>query len=240
MRVVIQSLGFFRVNIVYLAVSLLSVLVGEVRVTMSVKLTEEILRQGAIVLVNAVVLVMDIAGIKVKVSGKIKKTIIQKVWDAIKSSNKMQMAIVAFVSAWKSANGDKRMQASAIFHLLKDMNLDILWDIVKGFIQSMSWIDWLKAITIFSAKVIASFVTDGAALLIMITLSLDSAVELLCDIAYLLELYWRSCNDDTEEQRGAKFDFRLESSFERILKDPGRVNNISLGSTTFYLEYTFG
>ena len=149
--------------------------------------TKEILFQAAVVLVEVVFFAMGIVGIKVTVSKVIRKGIAVSIVETIKSCPRTLIAIKNFVSSWTVAKGVLN-QAWAIWGLLKGMSVSILWVIVKACINGMSIYDWLKTIAIFSTTIIASFATDGLAMVIKIALGLISAVDLLREIGTLVKL----------------------------------------------------
>lgn len=149
--------------------------------------TPQILLQAAVVLVEVVFFILDLLGITVAVGRVIKKGIAKTILESIKSCPQTLTAIEGFVSSWKVSNG-KPSQAWAICGLLKGMSRDILWIIVKAAIKGMSKRDWFKAIAIFSAKIIGSFLTDGLALAVDIGLHLQSAFDLIREIGILVTL----------------------------------------------------
>ena len=149
--------------------------------------TKEILFQAAVVLVEVVFFAMEIVGIQVTVSKAIRKGIAVSIVETIKSCPRTLIAIKNFVSSWKVAKGVLN-QAWAIWGLLKGMSVSILWVIVKACIKGMSLREWFKTIAVFSTTMMASFATDGLAMVIKIALGLISAVDLLREIGTLVKL----------------------------------------------------
>lgn len=151
------------------------------------RLSQQILRQAAVVLVEAVFFAMEIVGIHVSVKKVIKQGIAKTILGSIKSCSRTLTAIKNFVSNWKVAKGVLN-QAWAIWELLKGMSVSIIWVIVKAGIKGTSIYDWFKTIAVFSATIIASFATTGLATVIKMALALNSAVDLLREIGILMEL----------------------------------------------------
>ena len=144
--------------------------------------TRQVLLSAAIILVDIVFFAMEVAGIKATLSDVAKKGIAETITVSIESCLQTQTAIINFVSNWELAEGVVQEQAWAIWNLLKGMRRAILWTIVKACIQGMSYGDWVKTLVVFSATIVASFVSDGLALAIKFALSLNSAVGLVNDI----------------------------------------------------------
>ena len=148
--------------------------------------TGQVLRLAAIILVDVVLFAMDVAGIKVTLSDVAKKGIVETIKASIESCLQTQRAIMNFVSSWEL--GGVREKAWAIWYLLKDMSSAILLTIFKACIQGMSMGDWVKTLAVFSVTIFASFVTDGLALVIKLTLGLHSTVGLFYNIAAFVKL----------------------------------------------------
>ena len=151
-------------------------------------LTDEIVAQATVVAVDAVILVMDAIGIKVSLSNAAKKGLITTIVVSIKSCKQTLSAILSFGSAWRLAKGDVFTQAWVVLQLLYGMKRDIVWAIVKGYIQGMSTSDWLTTGATLSVSLFANFTSEGCALLINLGLTLKSAVGFVGEVAKLMKL----------------------------------------------------
>ena len=120
-------------------------------------------------------------------SNVIKKGIAKTTLESIKSCPQTLTAIKDFVSSWKVAKNDMD-QAWAIWGLLKGMSGSILWTIVKAAIKGMSKSDWFKAMAVFTATIIASFASDGLALVIKMGLAVNSFRDLHREASILMKL----------------------------------------------------
>ena len=146
--------------------------------------TKESLFQAAEVLVEVVFFAMEMVGIKVSVSKVVKRGIAVSIAESIKSCPRTLTAIKNFVSSWKEGEGVLN-QAWAIWGLLKEMSVNILWIIVKASIKGMSLREWFKTIAVFSVTIIASLATDGLAMVLKIVLGLNSAFALYGAVSVL-------------------------------------------------------
>ena len=145
--------------------------------------------QYASIVVEAVMLVMQVVGIRASVSSSTMKATIKDTAEAIEKSSAFQQAIQKFVSSWKAAGGSATNKAKAIFFLLKETYAaGLLWTIIKSLCREMKWYDWLKTAATVSAMIIAALATDGAALIAKIALAVLAAVNFAKKIANLVQL----------------------------------------------------
>ena len=101
--------------------------------------------QYASIVIEAVMLAMQAAGIKVAVSKRTMQAAVKETARAIKESSVMQKALQSFLKSWKGAGGSNWAKAKAIFFLLKDSSAaGLFWTIVKSLCKEMSWWDWIK------------------------------------------------------------------------------------------------
>ena len=101
--------------------------------------------QYAGIVIEAVMLAMQAAGIKVAVSKRTMQAAVKDTAKAIKESSVMQKAMQTFIKSWKRAGGSNWAKAKAIFILLKDSSAaGLFWAIVKSLCKEMSWWDWIK------------------------------------------------------------------------------------------------
>ncbi|PFX16908.1 hypothetical protein AWC38_SpisGene18781 [Stylophora pistillata] len=144
--------------------------------------------QYASIVVDAVMLVMQAAGIEVSVSGSTMKETVEDTAKAIEKSSAFQQAIQKIVSSWKAAGGVTE-KSEAIFFLLKDTYAaGLLWNIIKSLCREMKWYDWLETTAKVSAMVVAALVTDGAALIAEIALTVLAAVDFARKIDNVVQL----------------------------------------------------
>ena len=68
------------------------------------------------------------------------------------------------------------------------MKRDILWAIVKSFIQGVSMGDCLKNIAFFAASVIARLASEGCALVLNTAYCLNSAKDFESEVGKLVKL----------------------------------------------------
>ncbi|XP_068705428.1 uncharacterized protein [Montipora capricornis] len=147
------------------------------------------LLQKASIIVEAVMLVMQVVGIKVSVSESAMRATVEDTVKAIEHSSEMQKAIQAFITSWNEAGGSAMKKARAIFFLLKDSyTAGILWTIIKSLCRDMTWADWLKTAAEVSAMLVASLLTDGAALIAKIALVVMAAVDFAKKLHNLAQL----------------------------------------------------
>lgn len=134
--------------------------------------------QIASIVVKAMLHVLQAVGIKVAVSKQAIAKTAEEIIPVIESSSQIQKAVQALEEA---ANGGSKLEiAKAIFYLIKDSySASILWKIIKGLCSNMSTRDWIKTAGIVTATIIATFSTNGLALIakIALTLNHDSAYE---------------------------------------------------------------
>ena len=143
--------------------------------------------QMASIIVEAVMLVLQVVGIKVVVSEQVIAKTTEEVIPMIKSSSQLQKAIEALDRAAQS--GSNMEMAKAIFHLIKDSySAGILWNIIKSLCSNMTPWDWGKTAGIVTAMIIAALATDGVALIAKIVLALNSAYEFVKKLTNVDEL----------------------------------------------------
>ena len=161
---------------------------GKVLATVADIKSASILQEASIV-VEAVLLVLQAAGLKVSVSESTMKATVEDTVNAIEHSSQLQRAIQTFISSWRSAGGNAMAKAKAIFILLKDSYAaGILWTIIKNLCREMKWYDWLLTAAKVSAMIIAALATEGLALIAKIALVVLAAVDFARKIANLVQL----------------------------------------------------
>ena len=144
--------------------------------------------QIASIIIEGVLLVLSVIGLKVPISKAIIKKTSTKLVEELTESSAFQKAVKKFVESWDNSSGfyDK---AKALFYLLKDTySLGILWNTIKLLCSEMSWWDWTKAAALITAQLVAAFATGGAALIAKIVLALKSAYDFGQKIANLSQL----------------------------------------------------
>lgn len=76
-----------------------------------------------------------------------------------------------------------------LYYLIKELySTGILWKIIKHLLSNVSTWEWIKIAGIVSAKIIAAFGTDGAALIANFVLALNSANKLMKKLTNLQDL----------------------------------------------------
>ncbi|XP_068757210.1 uncharacterized protein [Montipora capricornis] len=145
--------------------------------------------QYASIVIEAVMLAMQAAGIKVAVSRRTMKSAIINAAKKIKESSLMRKAMQTFVKSWRRAGSNNWAKARAVFFLLKDsQTAGLFWTIVKSLCKEMSWWDWLKTSAQVTAMIIAAFASGGAALIAKIFLALLTAARLVQKIRNVTKL----------------------------------------------------
>ena len=140
--------------------------------------------QIASIVIDAVLHVLQAVGIKVRISEQVITRIAEEIIPIV---GQLQKAVKALEEAAKG--GTKWEIAQAIFNLIKDIHsAGILWKIIKGLCSNMSWWKWLKTAGTVTAKIVAAFETDGAALIAKIILALNSAYEFIKKLTNLGEI----------------------------------------------------
>ena len=164
--------------------------------------------QYASIVIEAVMLAMQAAGIKASVSRSTMKATVKETAKTIKEASEFRRAIQAFTIAWRKAGSSKLARARAIVTLLNDTKAaGILWTIIKALFRNMSWWEWLKTAAMVSAMLIASLASGGAALVAKIVLALFAAAALAQKIANVVKLgdiEERMSVADQEERRGGR------------------------------------
>ncbi|XP_068757211.1 uncharacterized protein [Montipora capricornis] len=145
--------------------------------------------QYASIVIEAVMLAMQAAGIKVHVSKGTMRSAIKQAATKIKGSSVVQRALQTFVKSWRRAGSNNWAKARAVFFLLKDCQAGgLFWTIVKSLCKEMSWWDWAKTSAQVTAMIIAAFASGGAALIAKIFLALLSAARLVRKISNVIML----------------------------------------------------
>ena len=141
------------------------------------------------IVVGAVMLVLQAVGIAVSVDKLTMERTVTRTAEAIRRSSAFQKAIREFTNAWKEAGNSKLKKANAIFLLVKDTHAaGFLGIIVKSLCFSMSKWDWVKTSMTVSAMIIATFASEGLALIGKIALLVLGAVDLAEDIEEAIRL----------------------------------------------------
>ena len=142
--------------------------------------------QMASIVVEAVLLVIQCAGVKVAVDERIINQTAEEILLIIEISNDIQEAVAALRNV---ANGGSYWEiAKAIFLLITTISLGILWQIIKSLCSNMSPWNWAKTTALVTAMIIASLGTNGAALIAKIVLALYSANNFLQKLVNLYKL----------------------------------------------------
>ena len=141
------------------------------------------------IVVGAVMLVLQAVGIAVSVDKLTIERTVTRTAEAIRKSSAFQKAIREFTNAWKEAGNSKLKKAKAIFLLVKGTYAaGFLKTIVKSLCFSMSKWDWAKTSMTVSAMIIATFASEGLALIGKIALLVLGAVDLAEDIEEAIRL----------------------------------------------------
>ncbi|XP_062571509.1 uncharacterized protein LOC134233557 [Saccostrea cucullata] len=143
--------------------------------------------QIASLVIEAVLFVVGVIGIKVHIEDSIIRKIIKEVMPALKQPA-FKRIISSFVMTWKE--GSALQKAKALFSLVKETNsLGIFWKIVKMAFKSMKWYQYLRAAAEITAMIVAAFATDGLALIAKIALSVSDAVNITQKVINLTKMY---------------------------------------------------
>jgi hypothetical protein len=90
------------------------------------------------------------------------------------------------VDAWNKAGDSVWGKARAIFSFLVDINkLNLFWTIIKLIVADMPVLEKTRTLTEVALTIVASFDTEGLALIAKIALAVNSAVHLAEKIANL-------------------------------------------------------
>ena len=146
--------------------------------------------QIASILVEAVVLLLSIAGIVVP-EEKIAE-VAARILTVISESPAVQEAMEVLKNAWGSG-GSGKSKASAVWDLIKAVweyrtHGNIIIQIVKPLLMGMSWWHIAKSVVVITAMIVAAIASGGAALVAKIVLALNSAYEFGKKIHNLNEL----------------------------------------------------
>lgn len=145
--------------------------------------------QYASIVIEAVMLAMQAAGIKASVSRSTMNATVKETAKTIKQASEFRRAIHAFTISWRKAGSSKLGRARAIVTLLSETKAaGILWTIIKSLFRNMSWWEWIKTAAMVSAMLIASLASGGAALVAKIVLALFAAAALVQKIANVVKL----------------------------------------------------
>lgn len=121
--------------------------------------------QLAIIVVDALFLVLNANGIRVSFSESAMRATLKSTAKAVQNSPKILRAIQAFFTAWKEAGGSKIRRAYALLCFFWDCSVHgILWTIIKSLYEEMSWADWCKTSLQMSTSIYTLFATPGVAL----------------------------------------------------------------------------
>lgn len=132
--------------------------------------------QIASIVIEAVLLALNIIGVKVPISQAVIVKATSWVENEYGSNAAFRLAVDTFIKAWKSAPGDNTAKAKALFELLVAMHkLGLFWALTKILLSEVPLTEWLKISAKITAILIAAFATDGIALIAKITLALSSA-----------------------------------------------------------------
>lgn len=143
--------------------------------------------QIASIVVESVLLVLRSVGIKVSISNQIIAKVVEYIIPVVEHSSQIQQAVHAIEKASKGVS--KWDIAKAIYDLIKELySTGILWKIIKHLLSNVSTWEWIKIAGIVSAKIIAAFGTDGAALIANFVLALNSANKLMKKLTNLQDL----------------------------------------------------
>lgn len=133
--------------------------------------------QVASIVIEAEILVLNILGIKVPIPASIIAKATAWVEKEYGSNSGFRLAVDLFVKAWKSAQ-DINGKAKAIFDLLVAMHkLGLFWKLTKILLSELSYSAWLKIAAKITALLVATFASDGIALIAKIALALGPAYE---------------------------------------------------------------
>ena len=146
--------------------------------------------QGASVLIEAILLVLQVAGLEIALNDKVITDTAKEVIEVIKKSTKLLEALNNLIEAHQKSSIKEMAEAllKLIIHSYKE---DILLKIIIGLCSNMSWYEWVKMAAVVIAILTAELATDGLALIAKIFLALNSAIEFeqkLMNMSYLSAL----------------------------------------------------
>jgi len=141
------------------------------------------------IVINVVLLVLDVTGIKISLSSFARSRAIEKACDFLGMNPEARMAIETFISDFKTAweRNDTWEMAKTIFELIKKLQaFGLLWMIIESMVCEMSKWDWFMTAVQVSFTVTATLATDGLALTAKISsvvLSAKSLIDLIKDVS---------------------------------------------------------
>lgn len=145
------------------------------------------------IVINVVLLVLDVTGIKISLSSFARSRAIEKVCDFLGMNPEARMAIETFISHFKAAweKNDPWEMAKAIVQLIMDLQaFGLLWMIIESMVFKMSKWDRLMTGVGMSLTVTAMLTTGGLALVAQIAsvvLTAKSLFDLIKGVFKLLK-----------------------------------------------------
>ena len=88
----------------------------------------------------------------------------------------MTKAIDEFVGLWNKATSNAHRAEAFLGFIQKAYLKDIFWSSVRLIFESMGWLDWVRLVVTLLATIVATFATEGLALIARIILALGSAL----------------------------------------------------------------
>ena len=129
--------------------------------------------------------VLSCVSIKITLSEAKMKDLVPKI-ERIVRTLEFQKTVIDFLDAWNKAGDSVWGKARAVFSFLVDINkLNLFWTITKLMVADMSVLEKIRALAEVALTIVASFVTEGLALIVKIALAVNSAVHLAEKIANL-------------------------------------------------------
>lgn len=135
------------------------------------------------ILVKAVVLVLQVVGIQAHFGRETIQVTCENITEEVKKSSAAQKAIQTFIAAWEKADGCIIEQAKAIICLLKDTYAaGILRVVIKSLCSNLNGWDWFVVCAKVSTMIIATFASEGFALMAKVAQACLAARDLASDI----------------------------------------------------------
>ena len=136
--------------------------------------------------VDVVFFVLDVTGIKIRVSSQVKSLAIQEAGKFLWMNPLARLAIKTFILAYKNAR-NKRESAKALINLILDLQAcGLLWTIVSSVFNGMNKWNWLMTAVQVYFSVSATLATGGwaqAAKLTGVAFSAKSLFDAIKDLS---------------------------------------------------------
>lgn len=146
-------------------------------------------KQYGSIVTEAVMLVMSVVGISVTPGEHAVEQAVDEAAFVIQASSKFKGAIETFIKDWSSAGSSADQKGIAMYQLLKETYATgILWKVIKAICSNMKWYEWMETSAKVTAMLVASFATEGGALIAKISMVALSAVDFTKKIGNIIHL----------------------------------------------------